>query len=185
MSGPVVLARTAAVSECGRYRYDLGRVLEGGEGTVAFVLLNPSIADDQKDDPTVRRCIGYAHRWGYRNLSVVNLFGLRSTDPAALRDATDPVGPLNDQYLDALTAPAAACRVVLGWGVHGAFRGRGVDVESRIRQRRQALHPRGEFVTNTHVFGRTASGEPRHPLYLRAEVEPVMIGLNESRRKRL
>jgi hypothetical protein len=76
-----------------RYRYTLHRRLAGGAGRLCFCMLNPSTADARVDDPTVRRCVGYALAWGFAELECVNIFALRSTDPRALARADDPVGP--------------------------------------------------------------------------------------------
>lgn len=84
---------SAVISECGSYRYRLERVWEAEKDRVAFIMLNPSTADASKDDPTIRRCIGFAKAWGFGGLIVGNLFALRSTDPKALYGHKDPVGP--------------------------------------------------------------------------------------------
>jgi hypothetical protein len=78
------MIRTALFSQCGRFRYRLGRRWAEGP-TVAFVLLNPSAADAYSDDPTVRRCVDFARRWGYGALAVVNLYAYVATDPEDLR----------------------------------------------------------------------------------------------------
>jgi hypothetical protein len=86
--------RSAAVSRCGRCRWWLRRTdPRGGSGrVVAFLMLNPSTADAQRDDPTIRRCLGFARAWGYSVLEVRNLFAWRATDPRELLTAADPVG---------------------------------------------------------------------------------------------
>lgn len=122
-----------------------------------FVLLNPSSADERRDDPTVRRCLRFARDLGFGSLAVVNLFALRAMDPRTLIDAKDPIGPGNDGAI--ADAARAADAIVLGWGAWGSVFARRtadvrallVPVESRLR-----------------VFGYTRRGEPRHPLYLRA-----------------
>lgn len=96
--------RAAVLSPCGRYRYELTRRWAPGP-LVGWVMLNPSRADAHTDDPTVRRCVGFAHRWGYGGLIIRNLYALRATDPAALADHLDPVGPDTTR-----TWPAAASR---------------------------------------------------------------------------
>src|SRR6185437_4878200 len=87
------LRRSASISECGRYRYWLRRSWgHGGNGkTVSFIMLNPSMADAEQDDPTLRRCMGFAQGWGFSTLSVHNLFALRATDTKELLTANDPV----------------------------------------------------------------------------------------------
>jgi len=113
--------RTALFSSCRTFRYRLGR--RWSEGPVlAFIMLNPSCADEHIDDPSVRRCIGFARRLGYGALEVVNLYAFLATDPAELRRAGYPVGPGNDQQIT--EAVHESSRVVAAWGVHAARLGR-------------------------------------------------------------
>ncbi|HEX2136504.1 MAG TPA: DUF1643 domain-containing protein [Microvirga sp.] len=111
------MQREALFSPCGAYRYRLARRWAEGP-MVAFIMLNPSTADGSIDDPTIRRCIGYAQTWGYGALAVGNLYALRATEPAELRRARDPTGPDNDRHLEGMTR--AAARVVCAWGADPA-----------------------------------------------------------------
>lgn len=124
------------------------------------MLLNPSTADATRNDPTVRRCIGYAMAWGFGELEVVNIFALRSTDPAGLRAVEDPVGPGNDRAIR--RAVARADLTVAAWGNHGSHL-------SRSRRVRQLLSSTTNQVTALAV---AQTGEPKHPLYLSASIEP-------------
>lgn len=136
----------------GRYRYQLKRRWGAGGREIAFVMLNPSTAGAERDDPTIRRCGGFARAWGFSAMTVVNLFALRATDPARLRRARDPVGPENDEHI---ARAADSCdAVVLAWEAHGALRGRDQDVLVLLRGCRATC------------LGVTKSGQPRHPLYL-------------------
>lgn len=148
----------ATLSSCGRYRYDLLRRWDDRPPWVLFVMLNPSTADATSDDPTIRRCQGYARAWGYGALRVANLFALRSTDPAGLRCAADPVGPKNDATIQRLSH--AAPLTVAAWGAHPFALDRARDVARRL-----LLAP--------HCLDRTRDGHPRHPLYLRRDLLPV------------
>ena len=149
----------AAFSRDGRYRYRLWRRWDRSRPTIAFCMLNPSTADASRDDPTIRRCIGFARDWGYGGIEVVNIFGLRATDPRDLRSAHDPVGPRNDAFM---LRAAALSPVVIAWGVHGALRGRGAEALSLLATRTRLL-----------ALGRTRSGAPRHPLYLRRDADAM------------
>jgi hypothetical protein len=126
-------------------------------------MLNPSTADECSDDPTIRRCIGFARTWGYGGLEVVNLFALRATDPRALRVSRDPIGGSNDAYLRDAAARAAV--MVIAWGAHGVFR-------SRSAAALELLSPLARLL----ALGWTIAGEPRHPLYLRRDVTPIVVG---------
>lgn len=105
MPGPS--AHDAVLSTCGRYRYRLTRTWSQNRPPATFIMLNPSTADAHEDDKTIRRCIGYARRWGLGGLVVVNLYGYRSTNPDELWKVEDPVGPDNDHHLRAVLADAA------------------------------------------------------------------------------
>src|SRR5688572_11312536 len=129
-------------------------------------MLNPSTADAVRDDPTIRRCIGFARTWGYRRLVVTNIFALRATLPAALRGAADPVGPGNDRFI--LRAAREADRVVCAWGVHGALGNREEEVLALLRG-----------LAMEHL-GLTRGGHPRHPLYLPAQSQPRPLGTLRS-----
>lgn len=160
---------SAVLSECGLYRYRLDRpdldrlgYPTSRSGRVVFVMLNPSTADAELDDPTIRRCLGFARDWGYRSLTVVNVFALRSTDPRALVDHPDPVGPDNDRYVR--EAVEGASEVVAAWGASYP-RALGDDV-ARVAELLPAW---------TSCLGLTKSYEPRHPLYVRREQQPVPL----------
>ncbi|NCA72531.1 MAG: DUF1643 domain-containing protein [Sphingobacteriia bacterium] len=148
---------SAVFSPCGRYRYVLWRHWGGPGGEAMIVGLNPSTADADRDDPTIRRCIAFARDWGYAGLCMTNLFAYRATKPADLLAADDPVGSDNDAWLREMAAHAAI--VVAAWGVHGTWRGR----EQAVRK----------MLPQLACLGLTRQGQPRHPLYLRHECQPV------------
>jgi hypothetical protein len=145
------------------YRHRLWRVWDAALPRVAFVMLNPSTADDRVLDPTLRRCLGFAQRWGCGSFEVGNVYGLRSTDPAGLWRVADPVGPLNDEHL-ARIAEDATFGVVAGWGS---------KAERTRADRVLALLAR---YANVYRLGDlTGAGHPRHPLYLRGDLEPAIL----------
>ena len=149
----------ARFSECGRYRYRLWRRWSHDPGMALFVMLNPSTADGAQDDPTIRRCVAFAQRWGCGALSVVNLFAFRSTDPAGLLTATDPVGPDNDEAIR--QAAADASLVVMAWGAHAMAAERGRQVLPMLRA--------------PHYLKLNRDGSPAHPLYLRSDLQPQRL----------
>lgn len=152
------MSRDAIISECGKYRYALSRNWGSGQEFVCFIMLNPSTADAEKDDPTIRRCISFARTWGYSNLEVVNLFAWRTPYPGDFRNVADPVGPDNGGYvLEALTG---ATVVIAAWGGLEMARPRAREVVKMTEQIRKPLN----------CLGVTKSGGPRHPLYVRGDV---------------
>lgn len=158
---------SAVISDCGKYRYHLSRPLGiMGSGTCTFVMLNPSTADAMLDDPTIRRCIGYAKALGCDSLQVVNLFAYRSTSPDVLtgmsRDMA--VGPENDRYI--VQACALAAYVICAWGNHGTLFGRADEVLKLLRER-------GVSPSALKINGK--SGQPAHPLYLKGDARPMEL----------
>jgi hypothetical protein len=149
--------RTAIFSECRRYRYVLGRKWDISRPAVLFVALNPSTADADRDDATVRRCVGFARTWGFGSLIIANLFAFRSTDPRLLDQVPDPVGPRNDHWLKRLSEGASL--TIAAWGIHGQIGNRADEILPRL--------------TKVHHLGLTKDGHPRHPLYLPASTSPT------------
>jgi len=146
------------------YRYRLDRRWSGGQGLCGFIMLNPSTADERSDDPTIRRCIGFAKGWGYSGLIVGNLFALRATDPAVLLAARDPVGGIANALALADLIDEATL-IVCAWGQFAAVGRRGGKAIALIRARGRL----------PHCLGLTRHGAPRHPLYLRAASQPVPL----------
>ena len=154
------MVRSARMSQCRRYRYDFwrqwGDLIPGTNGYAMFVGLNPSTADETTDDPTIRRCIGFAKAWGFQGLCMTNLFAFRATAPADMMAADDPVGPDNDFVLHDIAKKAGV--IVAAWGVHGVFERRDHAVRSMLPQ--------------LHYIRLTKSGHPGHPLYLPMSLKP-------------
>jgi hypothetical protein len=144
---------------CGRYRYWLTRTWEAGRPSIAFIGLNPSTADAHRDDPTLRRCLGFARSWGCGRLIMLNLFAFRATNPAELRAVADPVGAANNRIL--LRRARAADRVIAAWGNGGTLHGRAAYVTARL--------------DTLACLGVTAAGQPRHPLYVPAATLPMAL----------
>ena len=166
VSRSVAVRRSAVVSDCGRYRYCLRREWEDRLPRVCFVMLNPSTADGTEDDPTVRRCIGFARRWGFGSLLIVNLFAYRATRPSDLPKyclgVDGPVGPDNDDYIRRACIESDA--LVLAWGQSGP------DKRLRVAE---VLRMVKEIGKTPLCLGTTLDGSPRHPLYVAADADLV------------
>jgi hypothetical protein len=154
------IQRGAVFSPCRTYRYLLTRTWDKGSGIVNFIMLNPSTADAQVDDPTIRRCISFARAWGFNSLTVTNLFAFRATDPDELKTAPDPVGPRNDETI--VEQAGLSERVVCAWGTHGSLKGRAWHVRQLLARQPRLL----STGVPLWILGLTQEGHPRHPLYL-------------------
>ncbi len=153
----------AHFSQDGVYRYSLERdflPLEPDSKRVVFIMLNPSTANAEAADPTVRRCMVYTRKWGYKRLCVVNIFALRSTDPMKLTRHPDPIGPENDFQI--LSAVESAELIICAWGEWGKLMGRGQEIIRLLQSSHQLS-----------VLKLNASGQPAHPLYLSGELVPT------------
>jgi hypothetical protein len=159
-TGPHGVA-TAVFDPTRTFRYRLSRTWDREGPVVAFVMLNPSTADAEVLDPTVRRCVGFARAWGFGGVQVVNLFAFRATDPRDLARAAAPVGAGNDRAI--LDAASRADRVVVAWGTRGTHRGRASAVAGLLEA----------AAVRTVALGTTKGGQPRHPLYVRGDTRPV------------
>lgn len=142
----------ATFSPCRTFRYALWRDWnwQGYANRVAFVGLNPSTADENVDDPTIRRCIGFAKAWGFGGIVMLNLYGFRATDPKAMLSALDRVGPGNDEELAYQRTRVGL--IVAAWGAH-AEQSRATEVCKILAK-------------SIYALGSTKSGMPKHPLYL-------------------
>lgn len=153
----------AVFSECRKYRYTLWRTVDGGlfpdtwTKYVNFICLNPSTADEVKDDPTIRKCVRLARNWGYEAICVTNLFAYRATDPKVMKSQSDPIGSMNDVFIQRVAFGADL--VIAAWGQHGAFLDRSTKVRQCFFERPKILR-----------MGKT---EPWHPLYLPDNSKPI------------
>ena len=145
----------------GDYRYCLERTWDLELPRTCWLMLNPSIADAETDDHTIRVCTAFTRAWGHGSLVVANLFAYRATDPKRLYTAADPIGPRNDEAI--LAAVSNADLVVAAWGNHGAFQGRSLHVRALLTQH-------GIRLTALRI---TKSGEPSHPGRLPHALRPV------------
>lgn len=157
------LERDAVISECGRYRYLLRRTWDHDKPRALYVMLNPSTADAEIDDPTIRSCVRLARGMGYGSFEVVNLYGLRATDPAELEKADDPIGPQNANVSD---AAIQRCDVICAWGAHKMAWRRARNIVSWVKGWKPAAY----------CFGITLQRAPKHPLYIKSGT-PLVVYL--------
>lgn len=160
-------AASATFSPCGTFRYTLTRTWDPSVPPLVVLMCNPSTADETANDPTVARCQSRAQRMGAGGLVVVNIFALRSTDPAMLYKVADPVGPDNDRAIQDVCRSAR--QVICAWGNPGKLLGRGAYVLDMLR---------GMDVP-VFALALNADGSPKHPLYVRSDAAPFLIPLPE------
>ena len=158
----------ASFSSDGCYRWWLRRSLFTGKGCLLFLGLNPSRADGQRDDPTLRRLISFTRQWGYQELMVLNLFARMSPSPAALLRVKDPIGGQNDAILNRWLNHWSLMPGVdlwCGWGVKGGRWNRAQAVLGEIQRLLPDRRRSAPDSPHPLMLGLTASGQPRHPLY--------------------
>jgi hypothetical protein len=139
------------------YQYDGSEAQDWKVPYVQFIGLNPSTADETLDDPTIRRCIGFAKSWGYGAMCMTNLFAWRDTQPANMKLVPHPIGPDNDKWL--LEIAQGAGLIVAAWGKDGSHLYRGVKVK--------------QMLPSLHCFKLNQDGTPQHPLYLKKTIKPI------------
>lgn len=149
------MEKWAVISSCGLYRYRLGRIWNDEQPIMVWTLLNPSTADAEQDDPTLRKCMGFARHHHHGGVILVNLFAYRATNPKELLKVPDPVGPENDEHIRWACAAPILATVIAGWGAE------------KIAQRRAAHVRTLMWSTRCPIkcLGKTKAGAPRHPLY--------------------
>ena len=125
--------------------------------------LNPSTADDINNDPTVRRCIGFARKWEHGGLIMTNIFSLRATDPRVMRRHPRPNGHGNDRWLSILARESGM--VLAAWGNHGGHMNRDLEVMNILD---------GYAAGKVYCLDITKKGFPKHPLYVRGDTRPIL-----------
>lgn len=153
----------ALLSACDKYRYTLQRFKNVGPGNrLIFVMLNPSTADAEVDDPTIRRCLGFTERLGFSAMEVVNLYAYRATNPKELLTAEDPIGPENKFFLDEALLEISkewGSKMICAWG-NNASKERVAEFLGDVKSFGIDIYRLGDL---------TAKGMPRHPLYLKGD----------------
>lgn len=166
--------RTCHFSPCRKYRYELRIIWDRTRKPQMIIGLNGSTADEEDDDPTVRRGIDFAQRWGAGGLVMCNAAAYRATDPRVMLKAADPIGPENT--ISFLKRIAAGCfnRPIAAWGKHAA----------KLRWCSDSAHELCEGQFNRHqelkllmgpldCLRLNGDGSPCHPLYLPANLTPI------------
>jgi hypothetical protein len=154
------MIKGAQFSDCRKYRYALWRTWEN-DSHVTFIGLNPSTADETDDDPTIRRCINFAKSWGFGGIEMLNLFAFRATSPKEMMKCSEPIGSENNDFLKMYLnkgGPNIAC-----WGNYGEY----------LNREKEVIELLGK--SNLSILGLTGKGQPKHPLYLKRNIEPIHV----------
>ena len=153
------IKKSAVFSKCRKYRYSLTRSWNSADGYVLFIGLNPSIADETIDDPTLTRCINFAKDWGYGGLIMVNLFAYMSTYPTDLKKVKLPIGNNNNKHI--LKNHQKSQLTVAAWGNDGHF----------LKRDKEVL----KIISNPMCLNINKSGQPAHPLYQKKNQELINL----------
>ena len=153
------MRKSAIISKDGQHRYSLGRIWDEGLPQVLFIMLNPSTADAEKEDPTIRRCLRYAESWGYGGLWVGNLFSYRTAYPKML-SGKDNLTQLNLEHLEQMSQ--CTSQTICAWG-----NGRGWPTYIT------------DHFAELHYLDLSKNGTPKHPLYLKGSLRPVRYEVEE------
>lgn len=157
--------RGAEFSPCRRYRYSLERRWDDGVidvdcRRIMFIGLNPSVADENQDDRTIRRLVGFSKSWGYNAFVICNVFGFVTPDPSEMLKQSDPVGPCNNQVLTRNIERSQA--VVACWGNH-----------CPLERQRTICELIEAQCYSVYCFRTTKANRPEHPLYLPKTLKPI------------
>lgn len=158
--GQVIVEKQAKISADGKYRYCLSRRWGHGN-TVTFMMLNPSTADAEIDDPTIKKCMKYAQTWGFDGIDVINVYAYRATEPDELWQVNDPVGPENNQYIAFYAQKNAP--IIAAWGANAR--------PERVREIIKMIPADRLFALKINK-----DGSPAHPLYQKDNARPIAFG---------
>lgn len=146
----------AHFSECRTWRYALWREWDSHRGFVLFVGLNPSTANEVENDTTISKCVGFANKWGFGGIYMLNLLSFCATQPERMLSASDPVGPENDSTFNLYSSKSNL--IVAAWGGSVPMRERvRLNLNTRIDNVLRNIN------TEVRCLGKTQDGSPKHP----------------------
>lgn len=160
------MRKDALISPCGLYRYWLKRHWEDDLVGLPVIMLNPSTADAEIDDPTIKRCMEFARREGYGGITVLNVFALRATNPEELKKVNDPNGPDNNDWLKRMMGfhELGGSKIILvAWGANKFAEPRAAQIIDMAKREGAQLV----------CLGTSKNGAPKHPLYIKGD-QPFM-----------
>ena len=157
----------AILSSCKKHRLQLWREWDSNLPKVLFIMLNPSTADDQQDDPTLRRCIDFAKQWGFGGLYIGNLYSFRAADPKTLLKVSK--FSHRDNYKHLVTMANQCQLVVCAWGNYPVIKKLGIpkNIFKYLEQ-------------NLHCLALSKKSMPMHPLYLKKSLTPIPFSLEQD-----
>ena len=150
----------AVYSRCLDYRYSLSKEWDLGLPRTLFILLNPSTATEEFNDPTISRCVARSRALGSGAMMVCNLFAFRGRKPSDLIYHSEPIGLKNDLFIfkacNWLKNGTDGSIVICGWGNMGSYLNRADSVKKELRKR----------LGHLYCLGVTNNKQPIHPLYV-------------------
>lgn len=159
----MTISTSAILSPDRQYRYTLWRLWDRSKPALMVIGLNPSTADEDTNDPTIRRCINFAKSWNFGGLCMVNLFAYRATAPEQMMNAIiDPVGERTDELI--LKSVDQVGMILAAWGGKGGYQGRDKALMEILPEDKPLW-----------CLGKTKDGHPRHPLYIKGTTMPVVF----------
>lgn len=159
------MIRDAYISSDPRYRYWLTRIWDSSKPIVVWMMLNPSTADAEKDDATMRRCMAFARAWDYGGMAVINLYAFRARSPKVMLAAEDPVGIHNNRWIVLWWEQArrTGAPIICGWGNNAR--------QDRVQE---ILRMSESYGITLHAL-EMGNKAPKHPLYLRNGLTPILL----------
>jgi hypothetical protein len=148
----------ATISNCKKYRYQLWHIWDESKPKVLFIMLNPSLAESEKNNPTVKRCINFAKSWGYGGLYVGNLYAYRTAYPKELKKAGYLKGEENIRHLREMGKESEL--IICAWGVFGVTKSNNTEWVFSLFEK-------------LHYLALSKDEIPRHPLYLKKDLKPI------------
>lgn len=161
-----MIKKSAIFSTSKKHRYLLSRIWNQEKGIICFIGLNPSTADENIDDPTIRRCIRFTDSWGYGGIYMLNIFAYRATKQKNMYEADGQIGIANDAYIK--TYSKMSVLSIIAWGAEPNYSYDKMMFNLRVEKILPLIH-------NPHYLALTKNGQPRHPLYLKKDLKPIEL----------
>ena len=163
-----ITSRQCFLSECKRYRWILEFQFSRNKKELIFIGLNPSLSDNKFTDNTTKKIIKISSFNKYGKLKIINLFALISKNPENLKTHNNPIGFLNNQFINSsfkYWSENINCDLWLGWGNKGKLFSRNEQVLKILEKYKKLKQKRFLDSCEPLIIRRTKYNNPIHPLY--------------------